>query len=116
MPLTPEAVLEALSLVLDPEVNKPVTELGMISEITITDDEVAFAVDLGAGGSAKRETLGVAFKKAIAALGAKSVEIRWSGELGGRPVAPDDPVPGVKNIVLVMSGKGGSASRPARRT
>lgn len=25
----------------------------------------------------------------------------------GRPIAPNDPVPGAKNIVLVMSGKGG---------
>jgi len=27
--------------------------------------------------------------------------------LPGRPIAPNDPVPGAKNIVLVMSGKGG---------
>src|SRR5580704_12353752 len=28
-------------------------------------------------------------------------------ELRARAVRPDDPLPGVKNIVLVMSGKGG---------
>lgn len=28
-------------------------------------------------------------------------------EVPGRPIAPNDPVPGAKNIVLVMSGKGG---------
>src|ERR1700685_4697449 len=28
-------------------------------------------------------------------------------QVHGRAVGPDDPVPGVKNIVLVMSGKGG---------
>jgi ATP-binding protein involved in chromosome partitioning len=28
-------------------------------------------------------------------------------ELKGRAIGPDDPLPGVKNIVLVMSGKGG---------
>ena len=28
-------------------------------------------------------------------------------ELQGRAIGPDDPLPGVKNIVLVMSGKGG---------
>jgi ATP-binding protein involved in chromosome partitioning len=28
-------------------------------------------------------------------------------ELHGRAIGPDDPLPGVKNIVLVMSGKGG---------
>src|SRR5687768_956100 len=28
-------------------------------------------------------------------------------EVSSRPIADDDPVPGVKNVVLVMSGKGG---------
>src|SRR6516165_3048047 len=28
-------------------------------------------------------------------------------ELPARPLAPDDPLPGVKNVVLVVSGKGG---------
>lgn len=28
-------------------------------------------------------------------------------EVSSRPIAEDDPVPGVKNVVLVMSGKGG---------
>ncbi|HEX8794803.1 MAG TPA: Mrp/NBP35 family ATP-binding protein [Polyangiaceae bacterium] len=28
-------------------------------------------------------------------------------ELKGRAIGPDDPMPGVKNVVLVMSGKGG---------
>src|SRR5579864_9843369 len=28
-------------------------------------------------------------------------------ELRPRPVGPDDPLPGVKNVVLVISGKGG---------
>jgi ATP-binding protein involved in chromosome partitioning len=112
MPLTVEAVQEALSHVLDPELGKPVTDLGMISEVKVEGTEVSFGVDLGTSGTAKRDTLGAAFKKAIAALGAQSVEIRWSGELAGRPAAaaassPNDPIPGVKNVILVMSGKGG---------
>jgi ATP-binding protein involved in chromosome partitioning len=105
--LTVEAVHEALSHVVDPDANEPVTKLGMVSDVAVEGDLVKFSVDLGNSGSAKREPLGVAFRKAIAALGAKSVEIQWSGELGGREVAPGDPLPGVKNIVLVMSGKGG---------
>jgi ATP-binding protein involved in chromosome partitioning len=125
MALTEDAVLQALSRVLDPEHGKPVTELGMISDVKIDGGEVSFAIELGTSGTAKREVLGDAFRKAIAALGAKSVELRWSGELGGKPAAPAPPtagahaghshgpsspnqsLPGVKNIVLVMSGKGG---------
>src|SRR5262249_22622483 len=88
------------------------------SEVHVDGGEVKFAVDLGTSGTAKREPLGEAFRKAIGALeGARTVEIQWSGELGervppgmtggGREVTADDPVPGVKNVVLVMSGKGG---------
>jgi ATP-binding protein involved in chromosome partitioning len=122
MPLTVDAVMKALSLVIDPEHGKPVTELGMISDVKIDGGEVSFAIELGTSGTAKRDTLGDAFRRAIAGLeGAKSVELRWSGELGGKAGAPaasaaphaahghaqNDPLPGVKNVVLVMSGKGG---------
>ncbi|HEY2517459.1 MAG TPA: Mrp/NBP35 family ATP-binding protein [Polyangiaceae bacterium] len=113
MPLTVEAVHEALSKVLDPELGKPVTELGMISDVSVDGTEVRFGVDVGTSGTAKRDTLGAAFRQAIAAIGAKSVEIEWSGEIAGRPAAsvpaasPNDPIPGVKNVILVMSGKGG---------
>src|SRR5271170_462824 len=130
MPLTVEAVMNALSHVLDPELGKSVTELGMISDVKIDGGEVSFAIDLGTSGTAKQETLGVAFRKAIAALGAESVELRWSGELGGsgrdtKPSggsgpsagahahaghpghAPSGTLPGVKHVVLVLSGKGG---------
>lgn len=128
MPLTAEAVLEALSRVVDPEHAKSVTELGMISEVKVEDGEVSFAIELGTAGTAKRDVLADAFRKAIGALpGAKSVELRWSGELGGQQPAPashgghdghgghgqphgpsqNESLPGVKNVVLVMSGKGG---------
>src|SRR5512133_1164802 len=42
-----------------------------------------------------------------AALGAENAAIAEVLEVSGRAVAQDDPVPHVKNVVLVMSGKGG---------
>jgi ATP-binding protein involved in chromosome partitioning len=126
MPLTADAVLNALSHVMDPEHGKPVTELGMISDVKVEGGEVSFAIELGTSGTAKRDTLADAFRRAIGGLdGAKSVELRWSGELGGEGAkgaaqpaaaggghgghghAPTGSLPGVKNVVLVMSGKGG---------
>ena len=107
MSLTEESVREALSKVIDPEHGKPVTELGMVSAVTVTGDDVSFAIDLGTAGTAKREKLGEEVRRVLAAAGAKSVEVRWSGELAGREITADDPLPKVKNVVLVMSGKGG---------
>ncbi len=107
MPLSEESVLSALSQVIDPEHGKPVTELGMVSSVAVIGDDVSFAVDLGASGSGKREPLGNDFRRVLAAIGARSVEVKWSGELVGREITADDPLPKVKNVVLVMSGKGG---------
>lgn len=44
---------------------------------------------------------------ALAVAGIRSVDVRFRLMASGRPVAEDDPVPGVKNVILVMSGKGG---------
>jgi ATP-binding protein involved in chromosome partitioning len=107
MSLTQETVLSALSQVKDPEHGKSVTELGMVSEVAVEGSDVRFSVDLGASGSAKREPLGADFRRVLAAIGAQNVEVRWTGELVGREIGPNDPLPKVKNVVLVMSGKGG---------
>jgi ATP-binding protein involved in chromosome partitioning len=37
----------------------------------------------------------------------RSVEVRWSEDVPSREIAADDPIPQVKNVILVMSGKGG---------
>jgi ATP-binding protein involved in chromosome partitioning len=36
-----------------------------------------------------------------------NLEISWKEEIVARPISADDPIPEVKNVVLVMSGKGG---------
>jgi ATP-binding protein involved in chromosome partitioning len=37
----------------------------------------------------------------------KDVEIRWNVEVKSRTIGEGDPLPEVKNVILVMSGKGG---------
>ncbi len=55
-----------------------------------------------------REDLGRRAREAVLALGGfTTCEVRWTEPPPGREIGPDDPVPGVKNVVLVMSGKGG---------
>ncbi len=46
-------------------------------------------------------------EEACKAAGATSVEIQIDVEVPTREVMGDDPIPGVKNVLLVMSGKGG---------
>ena len=78
MPLSIADVTAAVSAVAEPRTAKPLSELGALIR--------AAAMKLD---------------------GVTGVEIRWKGDVASRPIAADDPVPEAKNVVLVMSGKGG---------
>ncbi|MBW2457205.1 MAG: Mrp/NBP35 family ATP-binding protein [Deltaproteobacteria bacterium] len=107
MPLTKEAVQAALSNVDDPEIGRPLTDLGMIGDIEINGTEVKVAVNLTTPACPMRQKIGDDVSAAVKAAGATAVEIDWGVKQLGRAVEEGDPCPGVKNIVLVVSGKGG---------
>jgi ATP-binding protein involved in chromosome partitioning len=119
-PLT-KAVTEALHAVKLPD-GASVGELGLVRDVALLGSQASFTVDLAglgaredhAGKDAKAEqtspraTLGAALRAAALAVpGVTTAEARWSDDLAGRPSKPDDPLPDVKNVILVMSGKGG---------
>lgn len=55
---TEDAVLEALATVNDPEINRPITELGMVKSVEIgADGAVAVTVYLTVSGCPMRETI-----------------------------------------------------------
>ncbi len=108
MPITEAQALEALSRVHDPELHRPLTELGMIKDLTVAPDfAVALEVELTSPACPLKERIGGDVEAALRAAGATSVAIRWSARVAARQLAEDDPLPEVKNIILVMSGKGG---------
>ncbi len=112
MEVTKEAVLAALSRVTDPELKQPVTQLEMIRDVAIAAGNVTFTVALtgesAAGGARTRQRLGKEMRDAVISVsGVSSVEVRWAEEVGTRSIGTDDPMPDVKNVILVMSGKGG---------
>ena len=95
------------------EIQKAVaSEIGgaaTVREVVVLVNDVTITLDLNEGSRSEvgARARGVAEK----CEGVKAVEIRWSGATSGvksgRDIAADDPMPGVKNVVLVMSGKGG---------
>jgi ATP-binding protein involved in chromosome partitioning len=108
MPITREAVSLALAEIVHPGIGRPLAELGLIRDVSVTGDgNVAVTVMLGAPLSVHGAHITEAVKKAAARVGAKTVEVRLDQTVLGRDIAAGDPVPGAKNIVLVMSGKGG---------
>src|SRR5688572_10234621 len=101
MPITAESALAALEKVDDPELHRPLSQ-GMIKDLVVQGDEVSLTVELM---TPFRERTEAVVKAALEGAGAKSVRIAWNLEIPTRNILADDPCPGVRNIVLVMSGK-----------
>jgi len=115
--LTPELVKTALADVKDPIQSKSLDELGLIRQVLVTGTNVRVTLGLFAevrgepeapGDAAFRAEVGQRVRAVLGKLdGVTGVELLWSEELPARAIAADDPCPEVKNIILVMSGKGG---------
>ena len=109
MKIKEEDVLKALSNVMDPDLGKDLVTLGMIQDIVITENKIAFSVVLTTPACPLKEMLKNDCLKAIDSLGLDGVEIdinMTSAVTSSR--AEDLPVlTNVKNIIAVASGKGG---------
>ena len=57
MSINESTVRSALSRVVDPEIGKPITELGMVKSIDITGNDVAVSVYLTVAGCPMRNTI-----------------------------------------------------------
>ncbi len=110
MKITQENILEALKNIMEPDLHKPIVELGLVRDITITDNQVELTVKVSnpAMHSKKRMEEAVVFalerafgNKLVATVNVEAMEAHQEKpEL--RKV-----LPGVKNIIAVASGKGG---------
>lgn len=107
MPITADAARSALAKVNDPEIARPVTELGTARDITVEGDAVTITLELLSPGASYRRRLEEDARRALTEAGAARVELRSELSVPTRNILADDPCAGVKNIILVMSGKGG---------
>ena len=109
MPATREAILSALSSVKEPALGRSITDLGVVRGVSV-DENGAAVVELRVNnpGYQHQGQVGAAAEQAVRAVpGVASVTVKWSSAQASRQIGADDPVPGVLNVVLVMSGKGG---------
>lgn len=118
-----DAVLEALATVNDPEINKPITELGMVKSVEIEPDgKVAVTVYLTVSGCPMRETITQRVTDAVSgvegvtgvdvALDVMSDEQRKELAAALRGTSAEREVPFAKpgsltRVYAVASGKGG---------
>lgn len=104
---TEEAVLNALRKVNDPELHRDLVSLGMVKEIKVDGGSVAVTVELTTPACPLREQIQGETSAAIEALsGVNAVTVNFTASVR-KPPAGRQPIPGVKHILAVGSGKGG---------
>ncbi len=105
--ITEEAVLNALRKVNDPELHRDLVSLGMVKEIKVDGGAVAVTVELTTPACPMREQVEKETKAAIKTLpGVGEVTVNLTASVR-KPPAGREPIPGVKHILAVGSGKGG---------
>ncbi len=104
------AVLNALAVVRDPDLNRDIVSLGFIKNLTIDGGRVAFTIELTTPACPVKDQMRDQARAAVSQLaGVSSVDVQMSARVreaaggeGGR-----QPIPGVKNVIAVGAGKGG---------
>ncbi len=112
--LTERQVLNALSRVQEPELHRDLVTLNMIKDIRIQNDAVNFTIVLTTPACPLRGQIESEAKAAVAALGAKQVNIKWDASVpSDKRISGKLNIP-VKSTIAVASGKGVLFARPVR--
>lgn len=102
------AVMEALKKVNDPELHRSIVEIGMVKNLAVKDGNVSFDIVLTTTACPlKAQIQKEAADAAHGVEGVKDVKVNISGETLAPKVPKKQPIPGIKNIIAVSSGKGG---------
>ena len=106
--LSDTTIRDALRHVQDPELHRDIVSLDMVRDVRIDGTAVALTVDLTTPACPLKDEIGRDIEAAIRGLGATEVDLTWGATVRrAAPQQPENPVPGVKNIIAVASGKGG---------
>src|SRR5690242_16358544 len=105
--LSIEHVNQALASVEHPSFGKSMQELGLFESVRVDGARVLLRATVHAPSAPQKREIAARIERALAPLGVTDIDIDWQLQVPMRATSADDPVPGVKNVVLVMSGKGG---------
>lgn len=107
--ITKEQVLNALSNVQEPDLGKDLVTLNMVEDIKIEDKIVSFSVVLTTPACPLKEMIEKACVNAIHLLVDKEavVQVSMTSKVNSNRKDSKAVLPGVKNIIAVVSGKGG---------
>jgi len=104
---TLDAVTEALRNVEDPIFEKPLGALETLLETRLEDGRVWAKIRVSSPSADVRQAIQTRAEAALEPLGVEFVELELEVNVPTREATSTDPIPEVRNVVLVMSGKGG---------
>jgi ATP-binding protein involved in chromosome partitioning len=109
MKFSEQQILHALSQVDDPDFKKDLVTLNMIKDLSFSDDEIKFTIELTTPACPLKEQLENDCRNAIAQLVSNTVKVTidFSSRVTTLRDVKSDILPNVKNIITVASGKGG---------
>ncbi|MDR3708395.1 MAG: Mrp/NBP35 family ATP-binding protein [Capsulimonadaceae bacterium] len=110
MTITNEQVVEALRTVNDPDLHKDLVSLRMIKDVVVDGSNVAFSVELTTPACPLKAKIEGDCRRAVSAIpgvGEISINMTSNVRATDRRGIEQAPLPGVRNIVAVASGKGG---------
>jgi len=104
---TLDAVTEALRNVEDPIFQKPLGALGTLIDVRLENGRVWAKVRVSSPSEEVRQTIQTRVEAALEPVGVEFVELELEVNVPTREATSTDPIPEVRNVILVMSGKGG---------
>lgn len=109
MMITKEKVLEALSQVQEPDLGKDLVTLNMVEDIQIDGKNISFTVILTTPACPLKEMIEKACVNAIRLIVDKEaiVTVNMTSKVRSNRKDNHAVLPGVKNVIVVASGKGG---------
>ena len=105
-----DAVLNALRVVVDPDIRRDIVTLGFVKDLSISNDRVSFTIELTTPACPVKEQLREQAATAVRAVaGVNQVDVQMTAKVrsASAPETGRPPLPGVKNVIAVGAGKGG---------
>jgi ATP-binding protein involved in chromosome partitioning len=105
-----DVVLNALRVVVDPDIRKDIVSLGFVKDLAVAGSRVSFTIELTTPACPVKDQMRDQAAAAVRALpGVGDVDVKLAAKVrsASAPETGRPPLPGVKNVIAVGAGKGG---------
>ena len=111
MAVTEQGVLDALSVIEDPDFHKDIVTLGFVRDVTASEDSISVRIVLTTPACPIKERFRTQAQEVLSAAfpGVKTIEVIMDAQVVAASRTPliENLLPQVKNTIAVASGKGG---------